>query len=295
MMKQAPKSSVGYFKMGISRKLQNKPSDAAGYFSQAIERNPKDLTAIGEYIFSLAAAKQPDKAKKVLDEYIAKEPKNPLLWEMAGRFNLASRKPVDAETAFLKAIELAPDYTRPYYELGVMYVAQKKLPEAEAKFKKVLDKNEKNVGAHTLLGVVQNSLGKIDEANKHYRRVLELNPKNVLAANNLAANLADTGGNLDEALKFAQIAREGAPEDSNVGDTLGWIYYKKGLIETAYPLIADAAKKQQKNASVRYHHGMVLLKKEKPKEASAELKAALALEDGFPGAEEAKKTLASLK
>jgi tetratricopeptide (TPR) repeat protein len=159
----------------------------------------------------------------------------------------------------------------------------------------VVEKNDKNVGAHTLLGIVQNSQGKIEEANKHYRRALELAPKNALAANNLAANLSDHGGNLDEALKFAQIAREVAPEDPNVGDTLGWIYYKKGLIDTAYPLIVDASKKLDRNAAVRYHHGMALSKKGKTKEAAAELKVALALDSKFPGAEDARKALASLK
>ena len=147
----------------------------------------------------------------------------------------------------------------------------------------MIEKNEKNVGAHTLLGVVRNSLGKIDEANKEYRRALELSPKNALAANNLAANLSDHGGNLDEALKYAQIAREAAPEDPNVADTLGWIYFKKGLFDTAYPLISDASKKLEKNAVIRYHHGMVLSKKGKTKEAAAELNAALSLDAGFPG------------
>ena len=194
-----------------------------------------------------------------------------------------------------ESIELAPEFTEPYYQLGVLYISQKKLPEAEAKLAKVIEKNDKNVGAHVLLGIVLNSVGKIDEANKEYRQVLTLSPKNPLAANNLASNLADGGGNLDEALKFAQIAREAAPEDPNVADTLGWIYYKKGLIDTAYPLISDAARKAKNNAIIRYHHGMVLSKKGKTKEAAAELKAALALDPNFPGAAEAKKTLATLK
>jgi tetratricopeptide (TPR) repeat protein len=295
LIKQMPENPLGYFRMGISKKAQDKPTEAAGYFSRAVERNPKDLTSVNEYVFALAAAKQSDKGKKVLDGYLAKEPKNPLLWEMAGRYDILFGKPVDAESDFLKAIELAPEFTQPYYELGVLYAAQKKLPEAEAKFGKVIEKDGKNVGAHTLLGMVQNSLGKIDEANKHYRRALELSPKNALAANNLAANLTDSGGNLDEALKFAQIAREAAPESPNIADTLGWIYYKKGLIDTAYPLLSDASRKLEKNAVVRYHHGMALSKKGKTKEAAAELKAALALDGKFQGAAEAKKALAGLQ
>ena len=105
----------------------------------------------------------------------------------------------------------------------------------------MIEKNDKNVGAHVLLGMVINSQGRIDEANKEYRKALTLSPKHPLAANNLASNLADGGGNLDEALKFAQIAREAAPEDPNVGDTLGWVFYKKGLIE--YRLPADRGRR----------------------------------------------------
>ena len=64
MIKQLPKNPVGYLKMGLSRKLQGKPGEAAGFFAQAVEQNPKDLTAINEYIFALAAAKDTAKAKK---------------------------------------------------------------------------------------------------------------------------------------------------------------------------------------------------------------------------------------
>ena len=295
MIKQLPQSPVGYLKMGRSRKLQGMPKDAAGFFAQAVEKNPKDLAAINEYVFALAAAKDTAKAKKVLDETVAKESKNPLLWDMVGRFHLASGKTAEAEAAFLKSIELAPDFTAPYYQLSMIYAEQKKFPEASMRLAKVIEQNDKDVGAHVLLGMVLNSEGKIDAANKEYRKVLTLSPKHPLAANNLASNLADGGGNLDEALKFAKIAYEAAPEDPNMWDTLGWIHYKKGLIDIAYPLIADAAGKSKNNASICYHHGMVLAKKGRGKEAAAELKAALSLDPKFPGAEDAKKTLEGLK
>ncbi len=295
IMKQLPKHPVGYVKMGYSRKLQRKPAEAAANFAQAIERNPKDLSVVNEYIFALGASKQEQKANRIMEEYLAKEPKNPLLWEMAGRYQIATGNRDEGEKSLLRAIELAPEFTQPYYELGVLYVAQRKLPDAEKRLRTVVEKNDKNVGAHTLLGVVLNSQNKVEEANKHYRRVLELAPKNPLAANNLASNLSDYGGNIDEALKFAQIAREAVPEDPNVSDTLGWIYYKKGLIDTALPLVEESVRKLSKNPVVRYHYGMVLSKKGKNREAAAELRAALALNDKFPGAEEAKKTLGSLK
>jgi tetratricopeptide (TPR) repeat protein len=295
MIKQLPKAEIGYLRMGISRKLQQKPAEAAGFFSQAIERNPKDLTALNEYVFALLTAKDAAKARKILDTELAKEPKNALLWELSGRYSLGTGKPAEAEAAFLKAIEIAPDFPAPYYQLGLLYASQKKFPESEARLRKVVEKNDKNIGARVLLGMMLDSQGKSDAAVKEYRKVLELSPKNPIAANNLAANLADTGGNLDEALKFAQIAREAVPEEPTVADTLGWVYYRKGLFDSALPLIADAAGKAKNNASIRYHHGMVLAKKGKGREAAAELKAALSLDPKFPGADEAKKTIESLK
>ena len=106
----------------------------------------------------------------------------------------------------------APEFTSPFYQLGIMYAAQKKFPESEKRLREVIKENDKNIGAHVLLGMVINSQVRIDEANKEYRKVLSISPKHALAANNLAANLSDHGGNLDEALSF----RPFAPEDTDL-------------------------------------------------------------------------------
>lgn len=293
--RQLPDNPVGHFKMGLSKRLQGRAGEASSHFMEAVRRNPRDLGPVNEYVFALVAAKQPEKAKAVVEEYRAKDPKNPLVWEMAGRYFLAARNSREAEAAFLKAIELAPEFVRPYYELGILYASERKLAESETRLLNAVQRNDRDVGVLVLLGVVENSLGKIDEANKWYRRALDLAPKNPLAANNLAANLADHGGNLDEALKFAQTAREAAPEDPNVAETLGWVYYRKGLYESAGPLLKDASAKLRKSATVRYHHGMLLAKTGRKKEAAAELSAALAISGGFAGADEARRTLDALK
>jgi len=141
------------------------------------------------------------------------------------------------------------------------------------------------------LALVLQSEGKIKEANKWYKVVMELEPDNILALNNLAANLADHGGNLDEALAFAQNARRMAPDNPTVADTLGWVYYKKELFGRAFPLLEEASGKLRKNPSVRFHYGMVLLKKGKKKKGLGELKTALSLSKEFNGAREAREIL----
>lgn len=295
VIRQVPKNPAGYFKMGLSRKLQKKPSEAAAYFARAVERDPKYLPAIDGYVFALAAAGQIDKARAVLRDRLEKDPANPFLWELAGRLQMAAGDHADAERSLQKAIETAPAYTTPYYELGLLFAARRNLPEAERRFREVIARDGKNVWARAMLGVVLNMMAKIDEANEQYRRVLNLVPHHALAANNLAANLCDYGRNLDEALSFAQIAREAAPEDPYIADTLGWVYFRKGLLDLAEPLVREAARALPENPGVKYHLGMVLAKKGKKKEAAAALQAALAASNEFTGKEEAKKTLASLQ
>jgi Flp pilus assembly protein TadD len=67
------------------------------------------------------------------------------------------------------------------------------------------------------------------------------------------------------------------------------------MFESAFPLLSEAARKLDKNAVVRYHHGMALAKTGKNREAMQELNAALSLDPNFPEAGEARKVLENLK
>ena len=46
------------------------------------------------------------------------------------------------------------------------------------------------------------------------------------ALNNLAWNYAEHGGNLTTALTHAKTAQEAEPNNPEVADTLGWIYFR---------------------------------------------------------------------
>ena len=79
-----------------------------------------------------------------------------------------------------------------------------------------------------------------------------------------------------------------------IQDTVGWIYFKKGSMEEAYPLLTAAASGLGDNPTVRYHHAMVLAKRGETGLAAAELEAALSFEN-FPDAKEAATALAQLR
>lgn len=295
LLRQLPHSPIGPTKMAFLKRKQGFSSQAADYLAEAVKRAPADHGLMAEYLLALVATEKRQRAEHLLKDYIGKEPQDPLRWEAAGRVHLAMRQPVEAEKALKKAAELAADDPLPMYQLAHLYLSQNKPFQAEAAFRKVLEREEKHEAAHTSLGLLLATRGRTDEANDHYRRALELGPRNYVAANNLAADLLDRGADLDEALRVGKVALDAAPTVPAIQDTVGWIYFKKGALEEAYPLLTRAASELSDNPMVRFHHAMVLAKRGDKTLAMAELESALSLSRTFPGAEEAATTLASMR
>jgi len=145
-----------------------------------------------------------------------------------------------------------------------------------------------------MLGIIHAGRREYEKARTHYETILNLNPRFAPAANNLAWILVDRGGNLDMALAHAQMAREQKPDDPNIADTLGWIYYKKNAFLLAISLLKEAVEKIPNDAVVHFHYGMAQQKNGDAPEAKKALQTALKLNPGFTGSEEARKTLEGL-
>jgi tetratricopeptide (TPR) repeat protein len=146
-----------------------------------------------------------------------------------------------------------------------------------------------------LLGVIYDLQGKYQKANERYQQALKLNPRFGPAANNLAWNYAEHGGNIDVALSLAQTAKEQLPDTPAVSDTLGWIYYKKNVYLQAISLLAESAEKLSDNPVIHYHLGMAYYKKGDANRAKEALTHALRLSQSFSGAQEAKEALSTLQ
>jgi tetratricopeptide (TPR) repeat protein len=133
-----------------------------------------------------------------------------------------------------------------------------------------------------------------EDAKRWYEKALSVDSGAPVAANNLAWLTAEQGGNLDVALQLAQAAKARLPNSPEVDDTLGWIYYKKGLNTLAIGSFQASIEKDQKNALYHYHLGLAYAKNGDKDKARDSLKQALSLNPKFDGADEAQKTLASL-
>ena len=181
--------------------------------------------------------------------------------------------------------------------MAALFVNTKQQDRAIAEYRKIIERRPDDAATYTLIGMLEDSRQNTDAAVENYRKALELDPNSAIAANNLAWAYAVHGkGNLDEAVALAQGVVQRYPEVPGFADTLGWVYYKKGLHGPAVEQLQKVVEKAGDSAGYRFHLGMALAGKGDKAAARRELEQALswARSANFADAEEARRTLATL-
>lgn len=201
---------------------------------------------------------------------------------------------MNAQKHFEAAIANNPNILAPYIALAGIYRRADKIKSAISQYETIIGKRPQYLPAYMALGTIYDQQGDVVKSETYYRKALEIKNDFAPAANNLAWNLADKGGNIDEALTLAQIAKEQMPKDPSVMDTLGWIYLLKGSYLNALSELQDAQELVPENVVVNYHLGVAYYKNNQPKEAKEFLGKALELDSNFKEASEAKRLLAEL-
>ena len=198
----------------------------------------------------------------------------------AGKYS-AARRPLEA------AVSAAPQLTVAQLDLAELDSIEGKLDSARQRLQKLLIQDRDGSLNVRLAGIYERE-GQHSQAVQHYRAALAINSRNASALNNLAYHLADRERKYDEAIHYAQQAKEVAPEDSAVDDTLGWTYYQKGLYSMAVRHL-EAAVAKQKTARRSYHLSVAYLKNGNLARARALFDTAIKMDPTLPEADAARQ------
>jgi Flp pilus assembly protein TadD len=153
-----------------------------------------------------------------------------------------------------------------------------------------------NVVVMSTLGLVLDGAGRMEEAVREYRAVVRMDPNNGVVLNNLRYLLAQSGGgDLDEALDYAERAYTLLPGLSEISDTLGWIHLKKNRTSDAIAAFDRIVQKEQNNPTFRYHLGMALLQKGDRSASKEQFQAALKCNPADDMAEKVKTLLEKMQ
>ena len=189
-------------------------------------------------------AKTPVPAISRLEAEIARQPTNAALFALLARAHGVAGDAKKEEQALRQAVSVDPRFAAGYGMLAQLYLRQKRTDEARAEFEAMAKRDPSAVVPKTMVAVLLDHQGKREEAKKAYQATVSGTDNAPVAANNLAFIYAEQGINLDEALQLATSAKQRLPNDANVDDTIGWVYYKKGLAELAVKAFEESLKKR---------------------------------------------------
>lgn len=302
----APNDPAVYNSLAVLSLYEKKPDEAAGFYEQALRVDATNFNALTGLINLHAQRQEPGKAHARIDQVLSSYPNIASLHYLKAQVYGYERNAQGAEAELRKSLELDPNYLAAYSALGALFINSQQSDRAIAEYKKILELRPDNAMAYTIIGMLEDARKNFDAAADNYRKALEKDQNSIIAANNLAWLYAVQGkGNLDEAVRLAQGVVQKNAHIAGFIDTLGWVYYKKGLhgaaVEQLQKAVAvdEAAARTNKvspSATYRFHLGMALMAKGDKQASRRELEAALKLGENstFPDAEEARKALATL-
>ncbi len=235
-------------------------------------KDPRALMGLTE-TYTMQA--QYDPAIKLLRDELVKTPDRTEYLVAMGNISVRAQKYQDAEASYKKALEKYPRSADIWIRLGETQRRLSDLPNATNSFTKAKDLAPDNVASYMELALIADSSGQKEKARPLYEQILKIQPNHPVALNNLAYMLADSGADLDQALTMAQKAKQQYPRDANISDTLGLIYIKKNLSDSAISIFKELINQEPERATFHYHLAMALVQKGDKASAKKELDLAL--------------------
>lgn len=294
LQKEFPNAPAVLLLVAAQQMAAKKPEAARATYTKAAQLSPNDLEPmIGLVQIDLAAGRVKDAVSRIEAGLKAPKP-SPNFLMLAGQTYAAAGDFAKAEEQLKRAIEADPARLAAYGFLGGLYVRQKRLDDAIAQYRAVTERNPKSVPGQTMLAMLFEAQQRIPDAEKQYQKVLAIDANAAVAANNLAWIYVASDRNLPEALQLAQTAQQKLPDQPQINDTLGWIYYKQKQATRAIRHLEMSIEKDATDPSVHYHLGMAYALAGETGKARTSLQRALSMKPDFDGAAEARKTLADL-
>lgn len=261
---------------------------------KAVPNAPEPLVALVQL-----ESRQGDigKAQARLEQILAKESRHPYAHGLLGELLMVKGDAAGAESHFVTATQVNAVWTMPWLHLATLKLSSKKSEEGMTWLRQGIQANPANSELRMLLATALTEQGQVDQAINEYEAILKKTPDAALAANNLAALLADRRSDresLDRALVLTRNFERIAPNPFFL-DTLGWVQFKLGRHDEAIRVMRQALAKAPNHPVLNYHLGVVYAKAGRTGDAKTYLEKAVKAGKPFAGLEEAKTTLAALQ
>lgn len=272
LVENYPSIPSGYFKLGLLEEKEGHLDEAIKQYEKTLEFDAEILGPGRRIVLCMHEQKKTtndmiskltvyrDKSKNSKGEY------DVLIGSILVADNSIPNRLELARQRFQSALEVNPNLIGAYFALGGIDAMSGDLKSAISNYVKLIEKNPNHLPTRMLLALTYEREEQFEKASEQYKKILEISPRFGPAANNLAYLLLEQtkNGDLNEALRLAELAKEELPRESSVTDTLAWVHYKKGNSRAALPLLLEAIRvnkeaegNQPVNPEILYHLALV--------------------------------------
>lgn len=252
--KSTPPDNRGFVGLQGVKLAQGHADEAISAMQDVVNKNPKILG----YRYQLANF-QASGGAQVLSS-------NP---------NRAKQLFQEAADNYKEILKTTTNSTDVWLRLGTLQRQLGQFDAALASFEQASNASPRNPAPLLNQATLLETLGKKKEAIDAYNKVLGVDSQNALAMNNLAFLNAETGTNLDQAMTYAERAKKQFPNNPDITDTLGYVYYQKNLNNEAVRIFRQIVQDHPQNPTFHFHLAMALLKQGDKEGARSEAEKAL--------------------
>lgn len=264
-VRQDPGLALAQFRYaGLLRESGTESKKAKSAYEKAAQLAPNDATVAIERVRYLGQVGDLSGARSALDDALKARPDIPVLASLDGWLALLNKNYAVAADKLSNAQKLQPS-SENIILLARALAYQSKTDDALAVLNQWLTDSPDDL--NVLLHKAGIFLAKNDEGNALtvYKTILEHHPDHVASLNNAAWLSRET--DQDKALDYAMKAKQLAPRDPYVLDTLGHLVFLKGDVRKGANILAEALALAPNDQRIKLHLASALLRSDESSKA----------------------------
>lgn len=186
------------------------------------------------YYSGLSVQEQSNKAEPLIEKAIQLDDRNGEAYVALGALKEYQGKFDEAEKAFLKGIDLSPNYARAYSAYGhLLHWNLSRMEEAVSVFRKAVELDPNNAGIESELAEALTAVYAFEEAQAILEKLVEKHPDFASGYHKLGAIYRDVHLRFDLAVKYYRQAHALDPDNPHIPASLIWTYQQMGDLEKA--------------------------------------------------------------
>ena len=217
------------------------------YGRKAVEVAPNFIRAYTQTARWLFWPKMTDYAQPFLDQAMALDSSQAIVWITYGNWHYFRGNKDAAEPYFRKAVELDSSYSEPYHRLGILYFDRGEMQDAKQYFLKAAQFDKPAANIYNYLGSIHSNASDYNEAEKYYLQGLAIEPNHTHCLIYLAGVYLKTN-RPEEAKALLQKAMAYDSTSGHVHANIGMEFFYNGFYSEAETALRKALLLDSTNA-----------------------------------------------